>query len=399
MNDLDQQLYNAVENADSSKVRELIKKGADPNMKIQGYESVYILEFASSIAMDVDVVNELITGGADVNVNLGLRMTPLDWASRFGNFELVEKLLEAGALTGSGRSLIPAAERGFFDIVRILIQNKVDINVRNNGGSTPLMMASSSGQLKIVQYLIAAGANINLKNNDGNTAFDLARQKKQTGVVKYFETLFAEDPDAFDPETKITNLMIVSSQGKLGRVQVYLPTIKNINADDKNGNTALIYAVYTRNRVINNNRLKIIKLLIQRGADPTIKNNDGVTSLELGNRSGNTEVINSLQRTVAEKLGRLTIKHKEEIYPYLPGVIKPTDPEMWEQPEIVVPLPPKYTEEYYRKCDETLYPNITRDEIYQLALELGLEDGDIQGLDKRGICKKMAGYLRLIQRQ
>ena len=46
------------------------------------------------------------------------------------------------------------------------------------------MNASYNGHLKIVKFLIENGADINIKNNDGKTALDLAKTEEIKKVLR-----------------------------------------------------------------------------------------------------------------------------------------------------------------------------------------------------------------------
>ena len=73
-------------------------------------------------------------------------------------------MVEAGAdintisLYNGNTPLIVASEYGHTPIVEYLIQNKADINARNNDGKTPLILAKENGHEEIVKHLIEHGA-------------------------------------------------------------------------------------------------------------------------------------------------------------------------------------------------------------------------------------------------
>lgn len=68
-----------------------------------------------------------------------------------------------------------AAENGHDNIVEWILQkNKIDVDSQNKREYTALMYASNYGRTAIVKMLIEARANINLKDKDGNTALHLA---------------------------------------------------------------------------------------------------------------------------------------------------------------------------------------------------------------------------------
>ncbi|CAL5422705.1 unnamed protein product [Camellia sinensis] len=57
-----------------------------------------------------------------------------------------------------------AASSGNVEIVEILLSSGADVNLKNNGGRTALHYAASKGWLKIAEILLSHGANINLKD-------------------------------------------------------------------------------------------------------------------------------------------------------------------------------------------------------------------------------------------
>ena len=42
-------------------------------------------------------------------------------------------------------TFLPAAQRGYVEVARVLIENSADVNFQSTSGKTPLMMASFSG--------------------------------------------------------------------------------------------------------------------------------------------------------------------------------------------------------------------------------------------------------------
>ena len=50
------------------------------------------------------------------------------------------------------------------------------INIKGSNGETPLHKAAKNGHVDMVKLLISNGANKNIKNNDGKTAKDIAAE-------------------------------------------------------------------------------------------------------------------------------------------------------------------------------------------------------------------------------
>ena len=64
--------------------------------------------------------------------------------------------------------LLIAILLGNLDIVQYLISEGANIECKTTKGLTPLHIASKKGHLDIIQYLISQGANINCRNNNFN---------------------------------------------------------------------------------------------------------------------------------------------------------------------------------------------------------------------------------------
>jgi ankyrin repeat protein len=85
----------------------------------------------------------------------------------------------------AGLTLICASQTNRRDVVEFLIENKIDINTRDNYGCTCLIKASEFGNLEIVKYLYENNADVNLKNRNNETALFTAGANCKIEVVKF----------------------------------------------------------------------------------------------------------------------------------------------------------------------------------------------------------------------
>lgn len=74
--------------------------------------------------------------------------------------------------------LLTAAEKGYFDIIEILIKHKA------NYCETVLDIAIRNGHLKAVKFLIDKGANVNARTVNGETASTIAWRNGQLKIVE-----------------------------------------------------------------------------------------------------------------------------------------------------------------------------------------------------------------------
>ena len=122
----------------------------------------------------LDVVDKLLTAGANVNVTNKLGNTPLHGAVIMSSSSIADRLLAAGAninaVNKDGNTpLHIALRKKNISLVETLLAAKADINVANNEGDTPLHIAAFMSLDSIVDKLLDAGAHTNTTNTSGDT--------------------------------------------------------------------------------------------------------------------------------------------------------------------------------------------------------------------------------------
>ena len=53
-----------------------------------------------------------------------------------------------------------AVEKGYYDVVKRLVEHGADVNLSNKHGDTPLMRAVRGGYFDIAEYLVKQGAHV-----------------------------------------------------------------------------------------------------------------------------------------------------------------------------------------------------------------------------------------------
>lgn len=142
---------------------------------------------------DVNLVNELIEGGADINFQDRFGKTPLAVAASNSHIELVAGIIGKAADLNLGKvpPLVAAASVNNpkqVEIVRLLILNGADIHQPRQDDLTPIHLAAMHGHIKVVEELISAGADVNALSWEGNTPLDLARLKKRPDIEQLLES-------------------------------------------------------------------------------------------------------------------------------------------------------------------------------------------------------------------
>ncbi len=158
---------------------------------------------------DRAAVRALIVKGEDVNAAQGDGMTALHWAARQGEVELIELLLTAGAnprattRLGGYTPLLMASRMGHAAAIEALVAGGADVKAATESGVTPLMFAAESGQADAVRALIAHGADVNAAERArGETALMFAAATRRLDTLK---VLIAAGADV-NAASKVVNL-------------------------------------------------------------------------------------------------------------------------------------------------------------------------------------------------
>lgn len=149
---------------------------------------------------NIEIVEELLTRGAPINIKNERGLSYLHLACRCASDDIACSLLEAGATVEAMdelglTSLLHACHYGNQKVVRLLLKAKASVNCFNSTSKnsststippwkefkkyseeswTALCIAAHRGYTRIVRLLLQCGALVSLSTTDGKTALDLA---------------------------------------------------------------------------------------------------------------------------------------------------------------------------------------------------------------------------------
>jgi len=99
------------------------------------------------------------------------------------------KNYEINAVDENGISLLfHAIQYSNFDIVKILIENGAEINIRNVSKITPLMVAADIGNIDMVNLLVEKGADTNIVDQNNNYAYNYAENNNYYEIVRVLKS-------------------------------------------------------------------------------------------------------------------------------------------------------------------------------------------------------------------
>ena len=292
-------LMKAVENGDKDIVTFLIDHGANVAIKDKcGYTA---LHRACVIYHDCspEVLSCLIENGADVNLSTDNNRTPLMTACEYGHVNTVTILIEHGANVNlqdrDGLTAVHYAVHGSqaCEILSCLMENGADVDAKTFDDCTPLMIAAEIGDTKVATFLIEHGANVDLPDKTGATALYYALSCPGN-MCEVMSCLIENGADinACTSHNCPTPLMMACVNDQLNAVTFLIEHGALVNLQDKDGHTALHYAVQENSG--SHEPYEVLDYLIQNGADVNAKSNEGTTPLMKASELSKVNIATSL---------------------------------------------------------------------------------------------------------
>ncbi|XP_043118840.1 kinase D-interacting substrate of 220 kDa B isoform X3 [Puntigrus tetrazona] len=268
-------------------VQELIRRGANVNL-----DDIDCWTALISAAKEghTEVVKELLENNANVEHRDMGGWSALMWAAYKGRAEVARLLLEKGAnpnITGqySVYPVIWAAGRGHAEIVQLLLQHGAKVNCSDKYGTTPLIWAARKGHYVCVMHLLENGANVDQEGANSMTALIVAVRGGFTEVVK---ELLKRNPNMnMTDKDGNTALMIAAIEGCTEIVQDLLDAGTYVNIPDRSGDTVLIGAV-------RGGHVEIVRALLNKYADIDVKGQDGKTALYWAVEKSNATMVRDI---------------------------------------------------------------------------------------------------------
>jgi len=281
-----------------AEVKALVRKGVGLNAKET--ESMPLL-LEAVLNSNAACVKALLEQGADANITDRAGITPLMLA--VNDPAKLELLLERGAnvnaVSAAGRSalLLAAAQPRALPTVKLLLSKGAQVNQQDENGYTALLWAARRGDVEMLRLLLARGADTQVRVKKGTVppetganALDLACSSRHAEAVK----LLLERGVSLDKTGR--PMINAAMDGSLDIVKLLVAQGAPVAVADPLGYTALMHATLTEN-----GNAELLKLLLERGAEPNAKARDGNTALSIAQRKGWQAALTLLQAAGASE--------------------------------------------------------------------------------------------------
>lgn len=247
---LDTRLLAAIEGNDAQVIDELVWVGVSPD-RFAGTSyygraktiRAYLQLVSAAASGDERTLRESLRHGIDPNANYHIdnSLTPLIWASRCGQTSIVRTLVSMGANPN---------ETSTYYIDGVLME-----------GTTALIWAAASGEEDVVNTLLKAGAD--------PRARELRSQDKEPGR------------DALWAARHAPLIDVLISHGAV------------VDTRQNDGSTKLMQMAAAGD-------LDSCRVLLERGADPRLKNRHGKSAIDIAIAANHTAVARLLEKSVSK---------------------------------------------------------------------------------------------------
>jgi ankyrin repeat protein len=338
-------LVQAILQDDRTRVEQLLAEGATVNPELSGTSWNEPVPLAAAVFRgNPEIIQRLISAEAKLDrIDLSIDARPLGVAIKQNRLDLVQLLLKAGASPEGGdmsyTGLTIAVNSGNLPLVKLLLEAGADPNSDMEDGDRAILHAAWDGNLEIVQYLVAHGADVNAWSQ-GDTAIDRAACNGHQDIYDYLYPMLDEDTRRYADKHGPKNLANAIKRkareanklneklgdaalyGKTNQVQRFLTAGADPNAITESGKTPLMYAaMYGHKGAIEallnagadpnvagdedgeegqtalmciassffaSNRAEVIRLLVDRGADPDQQDDQGQTALMIAGENADS---------------------------------------------------------------------------------------------------------------
>jgi ankyrin repeat protein len=180
--------------------------------------------------------------------------------------------------------------------IKLLLAGRAKIDIRDADGNTPLHIAVLYRHPENLEEILKANPDVDAINTEGYTPLHLAVRRPDNEKAIGHLLQQGADVSITDPIGRNALLVSVSSNQK-EYIKLLVSNGNDINSQDNDGNTALHYPLIN---VLRDQRYlpyskEIVKILLEEGADPHIRNKEAKSSMDLAVESGENELINLLK--------------------------------------------------------------------------------------------------------
>lgn len=226
--------------------------------------------------------------GLEVNTIAKSGGTALMFAAGGGHNETTRFLLEMKA---DPNVVVQATPEYIQQVAKAIADGKEDVEPHKDG-VTALMVAAQGGHLEVCRMLIDAGAVVDVTDDEDMTPLLNAIKGKHLALASYLVEHGANPNDIFvDEKSKKHNLLMDAIlQSNIDFATLLIQKGANVSFADEEGVTVTTQAAYQ-------GHVSVVKALVEKGADFTVANKEGINALIAAASEGFQEIVALLLAT------------------------------------------------------------------------------------------------------
>lgn len=249
---------------------------------------------------NIEIVKILLEKGSrtDITDSHGYNFLTFTAASGNTDIELYDLILDhevsVHSTTRSGANVLHILAASIKDknMIDYFVEKGLDIHSRDDEGNGMFNYAAKGGNIELMEHLIKMGLDYKKLNSKGENALFFATQGSRgytnpLSVYKFLEGLgFEVDIVNFEGQTPIHNLS--RSARDMEIINYFIDNGVNINQVDRNGNTAFMNAVSAGNTVVAESLLPEVKEI-------NLQNKEGYSALSYAIMRSSGELVDLLK--------------------------------------------------------------------------------------------------------
>lgn len=230
-------------------VEYLVKKGADVNLLNENGESalymatlrgfIDICKYLVKNGANVNIGKNHIVPIFAAAGNLSILKLLVEHGADLKHYD---KMLYGSIL----HAVINKRVKGYLEIMDYLISKGADVNAKNRNGRTPLHVSAFLERLETCEYLLKKGANINAIDDKGMTPLHLAASTENKQLCEFFITNYKDVIDLNAKDNSGQTAAHVAAKKGYKKLYEYLESVKGYIKRVKNVKGRTTYDLYDR---------------------------------------------------------------------------------------------------------------------------------------------------------
>lgn len=190
----------------------------------------------------------------------------------------------------NAESLKTAIKNNNYDAVKALIEQGVNVNYRDNDGNPLLNTALKKNRLKIAKLLIDSGADVNAPSSEDGVTPMIIATSRANNLKKQAEKIMAKDGGYVQKKAKEANL----KKNIARQMNIASKILKLLIDSGADVNQETPFGTPLMNASTNPWNIELIRILLKADAQVDIQDRSGRTALFYGETFGGSKISSIL---------------------------------------------------------------------------------------------------------